>query len=105
LRRDAERLNIELPDHLFETENYEIWPDHVEVVKMFLRCQTQWRTGPGGPVGLDYGVVLQLCTVYAVEDKGQMLDDLQVMEGHALHLFAETAEKQAKAAKRKARSK
>ena len=94
-----------MPDHLFEPENFEVWPEHVEVLEMFIRCQTQWRAGPNGAIGLDYGVVLELCSVYAVEDKRQMLDDLQVMEGHALHLFAETAEKQAKAARRKARSK
>lgn len=71
---------------------------------MFLRCQTQWRAGANGVIGLDYGVVLELCSLYAVQDRRQLLDDLQVMEGHALHLIAETAEKQAKAAKRKRRA-
>lgn len=92
-----------LPDEVFEPENYEVWPEHVEAVRMFLRCQTQWRAGPNGVLGLDYGVVLQLCRVYAVEDDRQLLDDLQVMEGHALQLIAEAAERQQKAAKRKAR--
>jgi len=54
-------------------------------------------------LGLDYGVVLQLCTLYAVEDQRQLLDDLQIMESHALQLISEAAEKQQKAAKRKAR--
>lgn len=92
-----------LPDEVFEPQNYEVWPEHVEVVRMFLRCQTQWRAGPNGVLGLDYGVVLQLCGVYAVEDARQLLDDLQVMESHALQLIAEAAERQQKAAKRKAR--
>lgn len=71
---------------------------------MFLRCQTQWRSGPGGVIGLDYGVVLELCSLYAVEDRRQLLDDLQVMEGHALHLLAEMAENHAKTAARKGRA-
>jgi len=96
-------MNVELPDHLFEAVNYEVWREHVEVVKMFLRCQTQWRSGPNGVLGLDYGVVLQLCELYAVENKAQLLDDLQIMESHALQLIAEAAEKQQKASRRKAK--
>lgn len=96
-------MGIELPDKLLNPVNYEVWSEHVEVITMFLRCQTQWRSGPNGVLGLDYGVVLQLCSLYAVEDHRQLLDDLQVMESHALQLIAESAEKQQKAAKRKAR--
>lgn len=88
---------------MFEPNHYEVWREHLEVLTMFLRCQTQWRAGPNGVLGLDYGVVLQLCSVYAVEDTRQLLDDLQIMEGHALQLIAESAEKQQKAAKRKPR--
>lgn len=101
--RDAALMNIELPAHLLEPDNYEIWPEHVEPVKMFLRCQTQWRAGPNGVLGLDYGVVLQLCGLYAVEDSALLLEDLQVMESHALQLISEKAEKQQKAAQRKNR--
>ena len=68
---------------------------------MFMRCQTQWRSGPNGMIGLDYGVVLQLCPLYDVEDQKAVLEDLQIMEGHALQLIAEAAEKQQKAAQRK----
>jgi len=68
---------------------------------MFLRCQTQWRTGPNGVIGLDYSVVLELCRLYDVGNKAAMLEDLQIMEGHALGLVADAAEKQQKAAQRK----
>lgn len=70
---------------------------------MFLRCQTQWRSSPNGVLGLDYGVVLQLCGLYDVQDTKQLLSDLQTMEGRALQLIAESAEKQQQAARRKAR--
>ena len=71
---------------------------------MFLRCQTQWRAGPNGMIGLDYGVVLNLCELYDVSNAKALLEDLQIMESHALHLIAEQAEKQQKATKRKARA-
>lgn len=64
---------------------------------MFLRCQTQWRTGTIGVMGLDYGVVLQLCDVYAVGDKRQLMDDLQVMEAKARELINQAAAESMKA--------
>ena len=69
---------------------------------MFLRCQTQWRTSMSGVIGLDYGVVLQLMDLYAVDNKREVLEDLQVMEAHARDLFHKESEKQTKdAASRK----
>lgn len=88
---------------MFEPERFEIWPEHLDVLEMFLRCQTQWRAGPNGVIGLDYTVVFELCRLYDVQDRKQLFSDLQVMEGHALQLIAESAQKQQKAARRKAR--
>jgi len=70
---------------------------------MFLRCQTQWRTGPSGVIGFDYAVVFSLFDLYAVGDRVQVFDDLQVMEARALELIQETAEQQAKQASRRRR--
>ena len=50
---------------MFEPETFAIWPEHLEVLEMFLRCQTQWRSGPNGVIGLDYSVL----GVRAVEDQ------------------------------------
>lgn len=47
---------------------------------MFSRLGTQWRTGPRGLVGLDYGCVRWLFELYAVPDPRAMLEDLQDME-------------------------
>lgn len=63
---------------------------------MFLRCQTQWRTSANGVMGLDYGVVLQLCDLYAVESKRQLMDDLQIMEARARELINDAAAKLSK---------
>lgn len=63
---------------------------------MFLRCQTQWRSTGNGVMGLDYNVVLQLCNVYAVTDKRQLMDDLQIMEARARELINDAAAKLSK---------
>lgn len=55
---------------------------------MFLRCQTQWRVTMSGVLGLDYGAVAWLLTLYAVEDQRSMLEDLQVMECSVLAVIA-----------------
>lgn len=64
---------------------------------MFLRCQTQWRTSMAGVVGLDYGAVLGLMDLYAVGDRRQLMEDLQVMEGRAKELINDAAAKAMKA--------
>ena len=69
-----------------------MWPEHVDALGMFMRVQTQWRTGSNGVVGLDYGVVLELARLTKIEDPVQLLDDLQVMELHARNLLNKAAE-------------
>ena len=95
---------IEFPEHLLKHKHCEIWPEQEEALTMFLRCQTQWRCGPSGVIGLDYGVVIQLCNLYHVGDKCQLMEDLQIMEGRALELIAEKQEKEEKKAQRKAQT-
>ena len=51
---------------------------------MFLRCQTQWRVGVSGIIGLDYTSVLEMIKLYLVEDTVAMLENLQIMEAAAL---------------------
>lgn len=81
-----------LPDAVTKPQEYEIWPEHEDAVVLFLRCQTQWRVGGSGVVGLDYGVVLQMMDLYAVEERRQALEDLQVMETRAKELINKAAE-------------
>ena len=54
---------------------------------MFLRMQTQWQVSMSGYVGLKYEVLLGsqgLFGLYNVEDRRDMLERLQIMEGAAL---------------------
>jgi hypothetical protein len=83
LLADAAEYGIQLPDSMFTPKHYKLWPEHSEVVDLFLRCMTQWRTTRNGVMGLDYGVVLQLASLYEIGDHRKILEELQVMELHA----------------------
>lgn len=76
--------------------DYEIWPENEHAVGTFIRCQTQWRTGGSGVVGLDYNVVLEVMRLYDVPDPPLVLEDLQVMEHRAIELLNEQARREAK---------
>ena len=54
---------------------------------MFLRCQTQWRVGLSGIIGLDYTSVIEMIKLYLVEDTVAMLENLQIMEAAALQVI------------------
>jgi hypothetical protein len=84
---------VEIPEDALQPKTFEVWQEHEDVVLMFLRCQTQWRSSGNGVTGLDYNVVLQLCDLYAVRDKRQLMDDLQIMEARARELINDAAAK------------
>ena len=50
---------------------------------MFLRCQTQWRVGMGGIIGLDYTSVIEMIKIYS-KDSIAMLENIQIIEAAAL---------------------
>jgi hypothetical protein len=81
-----------LPESMITPQTFEVWPEHEPVVTLFLQVQTQWRTGSAGVVGLDYGVALQMMDLYAVENRRQVLEDLQVMETRAKELINKAAD-------------
>lgn len=58
-------------------------------MQMFFRLQTQWRATYGHYYGLDYDVVLKLLDLYEVEDKKDMLEQLQVVEFGVLEALGE----------------
>jgi len=64
--------------------NYYVYLQNWETVQMFLRCQTQWRVGMSGIIGLDYTSVVEMIKLYLVEDTVAMLENLQIMEAAAL---------------------
>jgi len=50
---------------------------------MFLRCQTQWRVGISGIIGLDYTSVIEMIKLYS-KDSIAMLENIQIIEAAAL---------------------
>ena len=50
---------------------------------MFLRCQTQWRVGINGIIGLDYTSVIEMIKLYS-KDSIAMLENIQIVEAAAL---------------------
>jgi hypothetical protein len=63
-------------------QEFEVWPENHEVFLLFSVMQTQWRTGMGGPTGLDYNVLFTY-----MERKNlsiDLLDDIRIMESAAL---------------------
>lgn len=66
---------------------FEVWPDNWQTVGVFLAMDTQWRYGPNGPTGLDYGVlptVLQDFLDIKRTEWSDVFRDLRVMENAAL---------------------
>ena len=58
---------------------------------MFLRMQTQWTTTMAGYMGLRYDVLLAaggMFDLYNVENRREMLEDIQIMEGAAVNELA-----------------
>lgn len=72
---------MELPSDLTNPAPFLVWPENWDAVAMFCRLSRQWRMGPRGPVGLDYGAVQWLFSLYAVEKPRELLEDLELMQG------------------------
>ena len=92
LLADAAAFGLALPEAMLAPKVYSIWPEHMDVLSLFMRCMTQWRCGASGVVGLDYGVVLQMASLYQItEDLARVMEDLQTMELHARDLINKEA--------------
>jgi len=69
-----------LPEEVTAPKAFRVWPENWQAVAMFLRLLTQWRTGPRGPIGLDYRAAEWLFSLYEVTSPRELLEDLQIME-------------------------
>ena len=67
-----------------DDNNFYVLEQNWQTVEMFLRCQTQWRVGMSGIIGLDYTSVLKMIKLYNIEDHTAMLESLQIMEASVL---------------------
>jgi hypothetical protein len=88
---DAAAFGLTLPEAMLAPKVYYIWPEHMDVLELFMRCMTQWRCGASGVIGLDYGVVIQMASLYQVQDLASVMEDLQIMELRARDLINKEA--------------
>lgn len=83
---DAAAFGVALPEEP-QSQDFEVWQENWEVVVVFMRCQTQWRTTMSGLLGLDYTAVAWVLKLYEIEDQRSMLENLQVMEAAAMQVL------------------
>lgn len=67
--------------------NFYVLENNWQAVKLFLRCQTQWRVSMSGIIGLDYTTVLEMIKLYGIEDSVSMIEKLQVIEAGVLQVL------------------
>jgi len=70
-----------------------LWPENIIPTRLFLAMLTQWRMGPGGPVGLDYAVIAPTARLLGLDiapgnDEAEMFAGLQELEQAALEIMA-----------------
>lgn len=64
----------------------ELWPENWPAIQLFTRLSTQWRVGPGGPIGLDYNVLFHEMDHMGLEKEpyDDLLAQVRVIETTAL---------------------
>lgn len=68
-----------------------MWPENWAALDLFLLCQTQWRTGPAGLLGLDYGAVLAMANLWSVDHVRETMTDVQIIEAAILAQLSKEA--------------
>ena len=61
-----------------------MWPENWPAVELFVRCQTQWRIGPNGLVGMDYGSLIEMASLYQMPDLPAVMEAVQIIEAEIL---------------------
>lgn len=74
---------------LRQQEQVDIWPEHHQAWRVFLRCSTDWRLTDAGPLGLDGNVILGVITLTQAEQPLQVFDQVKLIEQGALQHFSE----------------
>lgn len=71
-----------------DEDDYDVWPENHQTVRLFLACETQWRAAASMAgmiwIGLDYVAVEVVARGMGVAVN---FPDLQLMEGEALRLL------------------
>lgn len=70
----------------FDEPPFEVWPEHVQAVKVFVALGTQWAVGTAGVIGLRYESLAEVWKTVGVRkrDRPRVFEDLRVLESEAL---------------------
>lgn len=79
-------------------EHYDVWPDCMDSVQVFLAMSRQWRTciSPSGHVlreGLDFSCLQAIAAAFGISDMRALVADLRIMEEAACAVFQERLER------------
>lgn len=91
LEQDFEQWGAPPAEYLAAMEaanTFELRPENVEPLDIFMRLQTQWRMGPVGASGLDYAGVRAGLSMMGRRMTPTLFADLQIMERAALTVMA-----------------
>lgn len=91
LDRELEALGLTRDDYGDEFGVFWVFPQNREAVVLFEALRTQWRTGFGGPTGLDYSVLPTIFQLHGVKAsrRRELFEDLRAMEIEVLTMFGE----------------
>lgn len=91
LEADAAALGVILDPASLEPERrvVRVPPDARPAIEVFLMMDTQWRSGPGGVIGLDYNVAPMVADAVGAGPAAGWLSDLRMIESKAAQLINE----------------
>lgn len=89
VKADALALGIILVTD--EPDDFEVWPECLESVDLFMALRTQWHFGGlgGRAPGLDYPALIAAMDMMGVKDRAQTFRDIRAMEHEALKVWQE----------------
>ncbi len=72
-------------------DDFEVWPECLESVDLFMALRTQWHFGGlgGRAPGLDYQALNATMEMMGVPDRSQTFRDIRVMESEVLKILQE----------------
>jgi hypothetical protein len=71
-------------------KDFELWEENAEPFDLFVKLQTQWRSGPSGFTGMDYAGVRAALAMMRRRMTPELFGLLQVMETAGLKALRES---------------
>jgi len=89
---------VEYIDEPLPDDDFYLWPEHQVALSVFLACKTQWNflstMSATQRTGLNYPGVAVVMDAHSIENKGEILEQVSLMETGALSAFSEELARQ-----------